>query len=165
MSAIKAEQTDRLRRNEEKWTSPLMDAGWTVLPSIILEKQHALGLDALDVNILLQLARYWWFSDNPPHPSKGTIAKCIGVSESTVRKRVARMEKDGFIQREARFNGKYGGQETNIYRFDGLIKAAAPHAKEFIELREKQRTEDTARSRRKRAAPMLVVDNLTGGKR
>ncbi len=45
-----------------------------VLPSIILEKQHALGLDAIDVNILLQLARHWWYRDNPPHPSKASIA-------------------------------------------------------------------------------------------
>ena len=62
----KTENAERIRRNEEKWTRTLMDAGWTVLPSIILEKQHALGLDAVDVNILLQLARHWWYKDNPP---------------------------------------------------------------------------------------------------
>ncbi len=39
-----------------------MDAGWTAIPSIILDKQHALGLDPIDVNILLQLAKHWWFN-------------------------------------------------------------------------------------------------------
>jgi DNA-binding transcriptional MocR family regulator len=158
MAVTKVEQSERLRRNEEKWSSALMDAGWTVVPSIILEKQHALGLDAVDVNILLQLARYWWYSDNPPHPSKASIAECIGVDRSTVRRHVARMEGDGFIRREPRFNKKFGGQETNTYHFDGLIKAATPHAKDFIQMREKQQSEQAARRSRKK--PTLVVDNM-----
>jgi hypothetical protein len=157
MAVTKAQQGERLQRNEEKWSSTLMEAGWTVLPSIILEKQHALGPDAIDVNILLQLARYWWYSDNPPHPSKASIAECIGVDNSTVRRHVARMEADGFIRREARYNKRFGGQETNTYHFDGLIKAATPYAKEFIEMREKQQGEQAARRSRKR--PTLVVDN------
>ncbi len=161
MAVTKAQQTERLQRNEEKWTPALMEAGWTVLPSIILEKQHALGLDAIDVNILLQLARYWWYSDNPPHPSKASIAECIGVDASTVRRHIARMEADGFIRREARYNKRFGGRETNTYHFDGLIKAATPHAKEFVEMREKQRTEDAARRSRKK--PRLVVDNTPAG--
>jgi len=158
MAVTKAEQTERLRRNEEKWSSTLMDAGWTVLPSIILEKQHALGLDAIDVNILMHLARHWWFSDNAPYPSKATIARCMRVDPSTVRRHIARMEADGFIKREARYTKrKFGGQDTNRYHFGGLIKAATPHAEEFITLREKQRSENEAR--RKRKKPTLVVDN------
>src|SRR5258708_36675551 len=112
MAFRKAEQSERLRRNEEKWSRTLMDAGWTVLPSIILEKQHALGLDAVDVNILLQLARYWWFSEKPPYPSKAAIAECINIDPSTVRRHIARMEEAGFIRREARFDKQFGGQDS-----------------------------------------------------
>jgi Winged helix-turn-helix DNA-binding len=157
MAITKTEQTRRLQRNEEKWSGTLMDAGWTVLPSIILEKQHALGLDAIDINILLQLARYWWFSENPPHPSKASIAECIGVDPSTVRRHIARMEADGFIERKARFNSKFGGQETNTYHFDGLIRAAKPFAEELISMREKQRSENAARRSRKKPKPTLVM--------
>jgi predicted transcriptional regulator len=162
MRVQKIKDTERLRRNEEKWSPVLMDAGWTVLPSIILEKQHALGLDAVDVNILLQLARHWWFSDNPPHPSKATIAECIGVDPSTVRRHIARMEKVGFIRREARYSKKYGGQDTNTYHFAGLIKEATPFAKESIATREQRRAEDAVRRRRKK--PTLIVDNTRAGK-
>jgi hypothetical protein len=157
MPVTKAEQNQRLLRNEEKWSSALMEAGWTVLPSIILEKQHALGLDAVDVNILLQLARYWWYSDNPPHPSKASIAQCIGVDPSTVRRHIARMEDVGFIRREARYNKRFGGQETNRYHFNGLIKEATPYACEYVAMREQQRSDDAARRSRKR--PRLVVHN------
>lgn len=37
-AARKTEQQKRLRINEDKWTKILMDAGWTALPSIILDK-------------------------------------------------------------------------------------------------------------------------------
>ena len=33
---------EQLRVNEKKWTKPLMDAGWSALPNIIIEKQAAL---------------------------------------------------------------------------------------------------------------------------
>src|SRR5260370_9510672 len=157
MLVKKAENAERLRRNEEKWTRTLMDAGWTVLPSIILEKQRALGLDAVDVNIVLQLARHWWYSDNAPHPSKSTIAQCIGVDRSTVRRHIARMEAAGFIKRQPRFDSKYGGQQTNVYHFNGLIKEATPFAQESISTREERRNEDVARPSRKK--PKLVVDH------
>ncbi len=156
-----------LKRNEEKWTAPLMDAGWTAVPSIILEKQQALGLDPIDVNILLHLARHWWFSDILPHPSKATMAQCMGIDPSTVRRHIAQMEKDGLIQRRARYDSKTGGQTSNYYEFDGLIKEATPFALEAVEIRENHREQDEQRKRRKK--PQLVVKNAqskgkTGGK-
>ena len=157
MAVTKREQTQRVRRNEAKWSPELMDAGWTVVPSIILEKQDALGLDPIDVNILLQLARYWWFADKPPCPSKATIAKCLRVSPSTVRRHIAAMESSGFIRRVFRFNEKSHGQETNEYRFDGLIQEAKPYAEEASRERDTQRRQRADRRQRKK--PRLVVSN------
>ncbi len=56
MSAVKKTDAETLRRNEEKWSKPLMDAGWNAIPSIIIEKQEALGLDAIDMNIIVHLS-------------------------------------------------------------------------------------------------------------
>ena len=80
-SAKPITRAKELQINAQKWTKPLMDAGWTVMPTVIFERQKALGLDALDVNILLHLAGYWWTPDNKPHPSKRTIAAAIGALE------------------------------------------------------------------------------------
>lgn len=153
-TVTKKEAQDRLRRNEKKWTSALMEAGWTVIPSVILERQQALGFDPVDINILLQLARYWWYEDNPPHPSKKAIAECIGRSESTVRRRIAGMEAGGLIKRKYRFDKKYG-QRSNEYLFNGLIKEATPYAEELLKEREDRKKEDV--SRRKRKRPKLRV--------
>lgn len=159
----KVENAESLKRNEEKWSPALMEAGWTVIPSIILEKQQALGLDAVDVNILLQLARHWWFSDRLPYPSKAAIAECMDVDPSTVRRHIAQMERDGLIQREYRYKPKKGGQDTNMYHFTGLIKAATPFAKEALTTREQRKAEDVIRRRRKK--PQLVVDNTKKARR
>src|SRR6059058_362979 len=125
MGAQPAEQQkqEKLRQSEKKWTQTLIQAGWLIIPSIILERQQGLGLDATDVNILLHLARHWWTSDNLPYPSKRTIAECMGIDTSTVRRHLADMEKRGIIKRLARSSQKYG-QQTNKYDLSGLIKAA-----------------------------------------
>jgi len=56
-----------LRVNEKKWTAPLIKAGWTVIPNVLFERQQALGLDPLDVNILLHIASYWWTPEGKPY--------------------------------------------------------------------------------------------------
>jgi hypothetical protein len=75
------------------------------------------------------------------------------------------MEKDGLIRREARYKPKRGGQDTNAYHFDGLIKEATKFAKEALNTREQRKAEDAAT--RKRKKPSLVVDNTKkpGGKK
>ncbi len=117
--------------NEKKWTRPLMEAGWTVVPNVLIERQKALGLDSVDMNILLHLFSYWWRPDEKPHPAKATIAEAVGVSPRTVQRRIAAMERLGFIKRQERRVSRVGSK-TNIYHFEGLIKEATPLANEMV---------------------------------
>jgi DNA-binding HxlR family transcriptional regulator len=151
-----------LRTNEKKWTKPLMDAGWLAFPSIILEKQHALGLTSLDINIILYLATYWWTADNKPRPSKSTIAEAIGVTPRTVQRRIAAMEKAGFIKREERRVSKEGSK-PNFYHFDGLIKEATPFANEKIDVKNRRKKEDEIRRTKKRPTLRLVHNDKDDG--
>lgn len=121
-----------LRANEGKWSKTLMEAGWTVLPTILIEGQRKMNLDPIDMNILLHLASYWWQSDKKPHPSKKTIATAMNVHPRTVQRHIADLEKKQLIKREQR-RLRGGRSETNLYHFDGLIAAALPFAKEKIQ--------------------------------
>jgi DNA-binding transcriptional regulator YhcF (GntR family) len=150
----KKDHEENLKRNEKKWTKPLMAAGWTAIPSILLERQQALGLDALDINIIFQIAKHWWYPEKLPFPSKKSVAECIGVDVSTVQRRIRKMERDGLIKRNNRFHPKYG-QQTNEYDFSGLIDAVTPYAKEAIEVKKQRKKEDAARRKRKR--PLKLV--------
>jgi DNA-binding transcriptional regulator YhcF (GntR family) len=160
--ALKRTQSkrDSIKRNESKWSATLMEAGWTVLPSILLERQHALGLDAVDINIIMHLVRHWWFPDSLPHPSKRTIAQCMSINESTVRRHIAAMEKIGFIKRIPRRDRTHG-QMTNEYDFSGLIKEATPYAEDAIEERRLQRLQSAAKRNRKKPMLRMAPDNKT----
>lgn len=147
----KSENASHLRENEKKWGATLVDAGWTLIPSTILERQRALGLDPVDLNILLQLARHWWQAGNPPHPSIRTIAECIDRSVSTVQRRLKKLERDEIIKIEHRFD-KNRGQTSSNYYFPGLIAAATEYAQEAIE--ERARTQKEVADRRTRKAPV-----------
>lgn len=133
---------------EQRWGRLLIDAGWVAFPSVFLQRQQALGLDPLDVNILLQLADHWWERDNLPFPSKKTLADRIGVTPRTIQRRIARMESAGFIKRIER-RDRNGGNRTNRYSFAGLIKEADPFAHEVLKEREKRKHEKSARDKRK----------------
>jgi hypothetical protein len=69
-SKLDSENIEALKENEKKWSKPLMAAGWSAVPNILLEKQEALGLKPLEMNIILHLIQYWWFKTNLPgnHP-------------------------------------------------------------------------------------------------
>ena len=41
----KTDEEKTLKINEQKWTKPLIDAGWICMPSVIIERQAALGLE------------------------------------------------------------------------------------------------------------------------
>jgi DNA-binding transcriptional regulator YhcF (GntR family) len=116
-----------LRTNEKKWGKPLMDAGWSAIPNILIEKQAALGLDSVDINLILHLQSYWWKAEDHPHPSIGTMAKALNVTERTIQRRLRALQANGFLTIEARKHAT-NGNATNVYKFDGLIKAARPFA-------------------------------------
>ena len=156
--AAKKADVEKIKVNEAKWSKPLMMAGWTAMPSVIIEKQEALGLDALDMNIILHLSHYWWTPDNLPHPSVETIAKAVGVKPRTVQKRIKALHELGMIEREERRYTQQGSR-TNKYGFKGLIAKATPFAEEKIaEIAQRQKAKAERLSRKK---PKLTV--LPGG--
>ena len=156
MTAEKPKSNEMVRAIEKRWTKTLVAPGWTAWPNILLERQQALGLDPLDINILLHLARYWWEAEELPYPSISTIANAIGVDRSTVQRRLAQMEAGKLIKREFR-KGKAGGNLTNRYSFAGLIDAATPFANELIQERHRRQREDAERLRRKGKPKLAAV--------
>ncbi len=158
-NATKDAPSQEPRINEKKWSRELLAGGWTAIPNIIVERQRVLGLDAIDINILMHLACYWWTADNKPHPAKGTIAEAMNIHPRTVQRRIAEMEKGGLIRREERrIQGKGSkGSSTNIYHFDGLIKAAVPYAAEKVQEIEARNAARKARASRKGRPQLRLV--------
>ncbi|PTQ86178.1 helix-turn-helix domain-containing protein [Agitococcus lubricus] len=149
--------TELIRENERKWGKAMMNVGWTAVPSIILKKQKQLGLDALDLNIILHLMSYWWTAGELPYPSKKTLAELMSVDESTIRRRIAKLEAGKLIKRILR---PVAGDrhKSNQYDFSGLIEAVTPFAEEELAERAKTREQKAERARRMRPKkPTLTV--------
>jgi DNA-binding transcriptional regulator YhcF (GntR family) len=146
-TTVQTNAVESLKTNEKKWSKPLMDAGWTALPSVIIENQRQLMLTPLDMNIILYLASKWWKAEGKPFPSKSTMAKAMDVHPRTIQKHVAAMEGAGYITREERRTPL--GSKTNVYHLDGLIKAVMPFAEEKLgEVKDRQEREEAKRNRR-----------------
>lgn len=137
-----------LKENEKKWGKTLMAAGWTCVPSTIILRQRALGLDSIDLNLILIIAAHWWTADKLAFPSKKLFAETLGIDISTVRKRLAKLEATGMIKRVPR---PRAGQrhETSLYQLDGLIKGALPFAEEELHLRTEKAASGARRAARK----------------
>jgi len=154
--AVKQENQAELRANERKWGASLMKAGWSLIPSTILERQQALGLSATDMNILMHLIRHWWHAERLPFPSKRLLADCMGVHPSTIQRSIRKMEAAGFIQRKERFEPEHG-QRSNFYDLSGLVKEATPFALEILEERADKARSDSERRKRKRPQLKLAA--------
>ena len=132
-----------LKANEEKWGKINIEAGWTLIPNALLVHQATLGLTPMDLNIILQIARYWWKSESHPYPSKATLASSIGVTPRTIQKRIQEMEKAGFIQRVERRNAK--GSKSNIYQLTQLASQLVPYSNDIVAERKARKSEDNSR--------------------
>ena len=102
-----------------KWGGAL-DAGFMVVPDVLLRAQQVLELDTVDLAIILNLVMHWWRADELPHPRPSVIAKRIGVSTRTVERRLAKLQERQLVVRLPPEKSK---DNLTVRRFDlrGLV--------------------------------------------
>jgi DNA-binding transcriptional ArsR family regulator len=157
MAVPKENPKQQLKRNEIKWTKLVMDAGYTMFPSVIILRQHALKLDSVDLNIILYLAMRWWYPERLPYPTKASMAETMRLTPRTVQRHLARLEKLGYIARMPRYSGEHKGQQANHYDLAGLIAKLAPFAQEEIDLKEANKREQAEKPTRLRPRRLHLV--------
>ncbi len=111
---------------DKKWGS-IIKVGWTGVPNILLKEQGKLGLKALELNVLINLIRFWWVAENIPFPSPEKMSVEMGVSERTVYRAIASLEKNGFITRIQEED------KPTKYDLSNLIKKLEAIKEEIIE--------------------------------
>lgn len=99
---------------------------------MFIRGQRRLGLDAMEMTIILHLMDHWWAKDRRPFPSKQEMADRMGVRARSVQRRIAALEKAGLITRVERIRNR-GGQASNIYDLSGLAKRLPQIEPEFAE--------------------------------
>lgn len=103
---------------EAKWGDAIkgVGGGWTAVPNFLLKKQGALEIGATELNVLINLIRFWWEPARAPFPSPEKLATEMGVSERTIYRTLAVLESKGFVVRVT----KEG--EATSYELRGLVE-------------------------------------------
>lgn len=64
---------------ERIFGAKVLSHGYTGIPNILLRGQKRLGINATQLNIIVQLLSYWINPERPPFPSKRELAGRIGM--------------------------------------------------------------------------------------
>jgi DNA-binding transcriptional regulator YhcF (GntR family) len=110
---------------QEKWGQALQ-AGFQVVPNVLIRAQSDLGLDPIDVVILLNLTAHWWEKKELPYISPARIATRMDVTTRTVERHLRKLEQRKFIRRctPKRRNGVY----IRHYDLQPLVERASRRA-------------------------------------
>lgn len=143
---------------DKKWGKKVMDYGFCIIPSILLQAQRRLNLNSTQLTVLLQIADHWWHADAKPFPGKAEIAFRLDITERQVQRIIADLEKAGLVKREER-HSKNRGRLSNYYNLDGLAKKLKEFEPEFREAKEQARkAQKAAASRGWRPSRITAAD-------
>ena len=77
-------KADTRKASEKKYGKPVMDLGFCIVPSLLMQAQARLGINPVQFNIIMHLADIWWDAAHRPWPKKQLLAERMGMSEEKV---------------------------------------------------------------------------------
>jgi predicted transcriptional regulator len=108
------------KESEKKWGKAVMSHGYCIFPSILLQAQARLGVNAQEMLVLLQLAEHWWKATSKVYPSKDVIAQRVGLSTKQVQRHIKRLEELKLVRRVERYTSG-GSRTSNEYDLSGVV--------------------------------------------
>jgi DNA-binding transcriptional MocR family regulator len=93
--------TKEQRSFAEKWSSKILEPGYTQIPNLLIMYQKDLGITTTQFVVIVHCLRFKW-GEADPFPSAVTIAAEIGLSPSTVRTAYRVLEEQGLLRRNFR---------------------------------------------------------------
>lgn len=129
-----------LRPAERKWGKRVIGLGYSILPSLLFRAQRRLGVSAIQLAIIVQIADYWWDHERKPYPSKAELAARLNIHPRNVQRHIAALEKRGLLKRENRYWSK-GGQTSNAYDLWGIVEKLKKLEPEFTKAAEESRAQ------------------------
>lgn len=120
------------KQSEKKWGVAVMKLGYCILPSVLLQAQARLLINAQQMIVLLQLIEHWWTADGKVYPSKDTLAERIGLTSKQIQRHIKVLEQKGLVKRIPRVL-KGRGKTSNEYDLSGLVKKLKDIEPDFAE--------------------------------
>ncbi|MCA9619665.1 MAG: hypothetical protein KC731_11585 [Myxococcales bacterium] len=96
-------KTEQERKVAARWTSTLVEGGWTVVSDFFLTNYRRLSppLTNTEAMLVVHLLRFKW-DERPPRPAYKTLAKYMGLTDTAVRGHARSLETKGCLKRRKR---------------------------------------------------------------
>ncbi|MDN3365406.1 helix-turn-helix domain-containing protein [Priestia megaterium] len=124
----KTNHTQDLTRVESMWGIPILDAGFTNLPNLIIRHATRVGLTKAEFH-LISIILTFKHDTNDPFPSQETIAKYYfgddykpETSERSIRRLLKSLEDKGLVDIYFDYDNR-GKRSSSVYNFEPLIDA------------------------------------------
>lgn len=82
----------------DKWGAAVKK-DYQVVPNQLFRSQTRLGLDAVDVVLVLNIALHWWRRNDLPFPRPAVLADRMGLTTRSVERRIRKLERAGVLRR------------------------------------------------------------------
>lgn len=110
------EDTSSKRKVGDRWTPAVAAHGWTPICDYFLTNYHRLGITHGGAMLVVHLISFKWDAD-APFPSLSRLAKYMGITPTSVRTHLRRLEQKGYLYRQMRTG------TTNRFHLTGLFDA------------------------------------------
>jgi predicted transcriptional regulator len=98
----------------DKWSICISNDGFTMIPNVLLENAHVLGITPSELVVLINIESHRW-GTRLPYPSVQRLAKRTGMSERHITRLITSLERKKLIWRQRRKS------KTNEYDISPLI--------------------------------------------
>jgi len=146
-------KADTRKASEKKFGKPVMDLGFSIVPSLLMQAQERIGINPVQFNIIMHLFDFWWEADRKPYPTKKRLAERMNMSERQIQRQISELENAGLVKRIYRTRpGR--GKTSNEYDMSGLVAKLKELESEFREVKEenKKRRDNVTKPAHKRKA-------------
>lgn len=128
---------------EAKWGDALV-MGFAIVPGVLIRAQAKLGLDAIDLAILLNVLLHWWKPGEWPYPPPSLIARRVGVSTRTIERHLESLQDRGFLVRH-QSTASPDGLAVRRIELTGLVSRLQAFARAGLEMRKELTANGTSR--------------------
>lgn len=104
------------RKVGDRWTPAVAAGGWTPVCDYFLKNYHKLEITHGGAMLVIHLISFKWDAE-APFPSLSRLAKYMGITPTSVRTHLRRLEKKGYLYRQMRTG------TTNRFHLQGLFDA------------------------------------------
>jgi DNA replication protein len=104
------------RQIANRWTPTVAELGWTPVSDYFLTNYHRLKITHIEAMLVVHLMSFKWDAA-APFPSLNRLAKCMGITPTSVRTHLRKLELKGFLYRQSRVG------TTNRFFLNGLFEA------------------------------------------